>query len=67
MRLCVVGGGFWLFAGFAGFMERWRGRERPVDRLEKVGWMPWLPLFLMSAVIGGGCLALGVPAVLAEL
>ena len=66
-RLAAVGFAFWGFAGFAALMEWRRGRGRSVERLEKVGWVPWLPLFMMSAMIGGGCLALSLPAVIANL
>jgi len=66
MRLTTVGAGFWLLAGAAALME-WRcNRTRSVERLERVGWVPWTPIFMMCAMIGGGCLAMGIPAVLGE-
>ncbi|WP_370189359.1 hypothetical protein [Qipengyuania sp.] len=42
-------------------MERRRMRRTEINR---VGWMPWTGLFLTFAVIGGGLLALSVPAIL---
>ena len=42
-------------------MERRRMNRSEINR---VGWMPWTPLFLMFAVIGGGLLAAAVPSIL---
>lgn len=42
-------------------MERRRMRRTEINR---VGWMPWTGLFLAFSVIGGGLLALSVPAIL---
>ena len=67
MQLAIIGGLFWLFAGFCALMEWLRGRNRSVERLEKVGWVPWTPLFVMSAMIGGGCLAMSLPVVVGNL
>lgn len=66
-QLASIGGAFWVFAAFAGVMERRRAKRRDVDRLEQVGWMPWLGLFMLSAMVGGGCLAMSLPAVLGRL
>ena len=63
-QLAVTGGGFWLFAGFAGYMERRRMKRRDLARLEQVGWVPWLGLFMGAAIIGGGMLAISLPVVL---
>jgi hypothetical protein len=63
-QLSLVGGVLWAFAGFAAVMERRRAKRRDVARLEQVGWVPWLGLFMLAAMLGGGCLALGLPAVL---
>jgi len=60
-QLAITGGLFWVFAGFAGVMERRRIKRRDVSRLEQVGWVPWLGLFMSSAIIGGGLLALSLP------
>lgn len=35
------------------------------SELNRVGWMPWTGLFLLLAVIGGGLLAMALPAVIA--
>ena len=66
MRITAVGAAFWVLAGLAALMEWRRNRSRSLERLEKVGWVPWTPIFMACAMIGGGCLAMGVPAVLAE-
>ena len=50
-----------LMALFCMIMERRRMKRREINR---VGWMPWTGLFLVFAVIGGGLLALAVPAML---
>jgi hypothetical protein len=51
------------FAGVAGVMER-RRKARDVARLEQVGWVPWMALFMLAAIIGGGLLAMSLPAVI---
>lgn len=66
-QIAVVGAGLWLVAGFCGMMDYRRGKRRDVARLEQVGWVPWLALFLTFAVIGGGLLALSLPAVIGSL
>lgn len=63
-KLAVSGGLLWLFAGFAALMERRRAKGRNVARLEQVGWMPWTTLFVLAAILGGGCLAMSLPVVL---
>lgn len=40
-------------------MERRRVRRASIDR---VGWVPWTGLFVMFAIVGGGLIALGLPA-----
>lgn len=59
--LALVGAGFVLFGLFANAMERRRVRRARIDR---VGWVPWLSLFLASTVIGGGLLMVAVPSIL---
>ncbi len=66
-QLAVTGAGFWLLAGFSAAMDYRRNKQRDLDRLEQVGWVPWTALFLGSAVIGGGILALSLPPVLGSL
>lgn len=67
VQLALLGGGFWGLATIAGFMEWRRGKSRSVERIEQVGWVPWLAIFIMSAVIGGGMLAMSLPAVIGSL
>ncbi|MFN4021035.1 MAG: hypothetical protein ACK4IC_11020 [Erythrobacter sp.] len=66
-QLALGGGAFWLLAGFAGVMERRRMKRRDLARLEQVGWVPWLGLFMAAAIIGGGLLAVSLPVVLGSL
>ncbi|MGB3470763.1 MAG: hypothetical protein WBA51_08080 [Erythrobacter sp.] len=66
-RMAVTGAAFWVIAAIAALMEWRRGRNRSVERLERVGWMPWTGVFLMCAMIGGGCLAMSLPVVLGSL
>ena len=42
-------------------MERRRMKRAQINR---VGWVPWTGLFLFFAVVGGGLLAVALPAVL---
>lgn len=56
------GGAFILLAVAASLMERRRMKRTEIHR---VGWVPWTPLFLACAVIGGGFLTLSLPAILA--
>ena len=65
--LAFAGAGFWLVAGFAAAMERKRGKRRSLQRLEKVGWMPWTAIFVGCMIIGGGMLAMSLPVVLGNL
>ena len=65
--LALAGLGCWIFAVFCLLMERLRNRRRSVERLERVGFMPWTNLFVASAIIGGGCLAVSMPVVLGNL
>ena len=66
-QLAVMGAGLWVFAGFCGVMDYRRGKRRNVARLEQVGWVPWLSLFMLGMIIGGGLLALSLPAVIGSL
>ena len=66
-QMAIAGGLFWVFAGFAGIMERRRMKQRDVARLEQVGWVPWLGLFVLCAMIGGGMLAMSLPVVIGSL
>lgn len=66
-QLAIIGGLFWVFAGFAAVMERRRTKRRDVGRLEQVGWVPWTGLFMAAAMIGGGFLVMSLPVVLGGL
>ncbi len=65
--LALSGVGLLMLAGFASFMERRRSKVRSVDRLEKVGWVPWTSVFVLCAISGMGMLALSAPVVLGKL
>ncbi|MEM7665734.1 MAG: hypothetical protein AAF250_07730 [Pseudomonadota bacterium] len=67
MILALTGAGFWVLAGICALMERRRSKPRSLDRLEKVGWVPWTALFVGCAIIGGGMLAMSLPVVLGNL
>jgi len=64
VQLSLAGAACWVLAALCLVMERRRIRGRSLERLEKVGWVPWTPLFLACAVIGGGFLAISLPVVL---
>lgn len=55
----VLGLGALLMAGLCSLMERRRTKRTEINR---VGWVPWTGLFLAFSVIGGGLLAVAVPA-----
>ncbi|MFM7378114.1 MAG: hypothetical protein ACKO1O_08320 [Erythrobacter sp.] len=63
-QLAWAGGACLVFAVFASVMEWRRNRGRDLARLERVGWVPWTGLFLLSAMLGAGLLALALPAVM---
>lgn len=63
-QLAWTGGACLVFAVFASVMEWRRQRARDLARLERVGWVPWTGLFLLSAMLGAGLLALALPAVM---
>lgn len=65
--LALVGAGFVVLAGFCALMESRRNKRRSLERLERVGWVPWTTLFMACLIIGGGCLAMSVPVVLASM
>ena len=65
-RLAVAGVVSWLCAAICLAMEWLRGKKRSVERLERVGFMPWTSLFVGFATIGGGCLAMSLPIVLGK-
>ena len=63
-QLAVYGALFWVLAGFFALMERRRQKARDLARLEAVGWVPWITLFMLAAIVGGGMLAMSLPIVL---
>ena len=65
--LALVGAAFMVLAVFCVLMERRRNKRRSLERLEKVGGVPWTPLFVACMMIGGGCLAMSLPVVLGRL
>ncbi|MEO1221666.1 MAG: hypothetical protein AAFY42_10015 [Pseudomonadota bacterium] len=65
--LAVSGLVCWVLAAGCMLMDRLREKRRSVDRLERVGFVPWTGLFLGLAIIGGGCLAMSLPVVLGNL
>lgn len=65
--VALWGAGFIALAVTALLMDKRRATKRNVERLEKVGFMPWTAIFLGSMVIGGGLLALALPRVIATL
>lgn len=65
--VALSGVGFVLIAVLALVMDKRRASTRSIERLEKVGFMPWTAIFLGSLVIGGGLLALSLPVVIGNL
>ncbi|MDJ0643548.1 MAG: hypothetical protein QNJ15_12075 [Erythrobacter sp.] len=65
--LAMVGAAFMALAALCAVMERRRNKGRSLARLERVGWVPWTPLFVGCMIIGGGCLAMSLPVVLGSL
>lgn len=59
--LALWGAGMLALAAFCSLMERRRMKRAQINR---IGWVPWTGLFLTFAVIGGGLLAVAVPAML---
>lgn len=59
--LALWGAGLVLLALMAMAMDRRRLKRGSIDR---VGWVPWTGIFLTFAVVGGGLLALALPALI---
>ena len=59
--MALVACGFLAIATLAGMMERRRLKREDIQR---VGWVPWLGIFIGCMIIGGGLLALSLPKVL---
>lgn len=67
MLLALSGAACWVLAALCLLAEQLRVRRRSVERLERVGFMPWTALFIGLAIIGGGLLATSLPVVLGNL
>lgn len=65
--VALIGAGFCVLAIAALFMDKRRTSRRSIERLEKVGFMPWTAIFLGSMIVGGGLLALALPRVIGGL
>ena len=65
--LAGAGAVCWVLAAVCLVMERRREKRRSLERLERVGFVPWTGLFLGLAIMGGGCLAMSLPVVLGKL
>ena len=59
--MALIACGFLAIAALAGMMERRRLKREDIQR---VGWVPWLGIFIGCMIIGGGLLALSLPKVL---
>ncbi len=59
--MALVGCAFVALGAIAGSMERRRLKR---DNIQRVGWVPWLGIFVGCMIIGGGLLALSLPKVL---
>lgn len=62
-QVSVLGGVLLVIAAFAALMEWRRSRRRDLARLEAVGWVPWTTVFMLTATLGAGCLAMSLKAV----
>ena len=62
--VALLGAAFVGVAILALAMDRLRSKRERVGRLDSVGWVPWTLVFLACAIIGGGLLALSLPAAL---
>ncbi len=59
--LALWGGGSLILALLCMLMEQRRMKRAQID---SIGWVPWTSLFLLFAVLGGGLLAVAVPALM---
>ena len=59
--LALWGVALLVVAGICSLMERRRLKRTQINQ---VGWVPWTGLFVMFAVLGGGMLAVSVPAIM---
>ncbi len=59
--LAMWGAAFLVMAALCSLMERRRLKRAQINR---VGWVPWTGLFVTFAVLGGGMLAVALPAIM---
>ncbi|MDG5748836.1 hypothetical protein P8Q88_11690 [Qipengyuania sp. XHP0207] len=59
--LAMWGAAFLVVAALCSLMERRRLKRAQINR---VGWVPWTGLFVTFAVLGGGMLAVALPAIM---
>lgn len=62
--LALWGAACLLLAATSLLMERRRHNRDRIGKPDRVGWVPWTPLFLLLAVTGAGLLAASLPALL---
>lgn len=62
--VALTGAAFFAFALVALTADKLRSRRERIDKLDQVGWVPWTAVFMASAIIGGGLLALSLPTAL---
>lgn len=55
--LILVGAVFIAIAAIAVIMDRRRHRRDRIHAADRVGWVPWTTLYLLSAVLGLGLIA----------
>ena len=55
--LAIWGGVFLIVAMTAVLMDRRRHNRDRIAAADRVGWMPWTMIFLISAVLGVGLIA----------
>jgi hypothetical protein len=53
----LLGGGLFLLAGVAMWADIRRTRRKHPDR---VGWVPWLPIFFVAALLGFALLMMAI-------
>lgn len=62
--LALYGAGFLALAVLSFVMDRRRHRRDRLGKPDRVGWVPWTLVFLLSATVGAGLLAVALPPML---
>ncbi len=57
----LVACGFLIAAAISGVLERRRLKRRDIQR---VGWVPWMGIFMGCVIIAGGLLVVALPPIL---